>query len=102
MNVVRTIVSWLAPVAILGAWVAIFMLLGSQEPPTLREVETPTATMVRAVEAVRETSGLVIELDGVVVPLREVTLAAEVPGLVLRKAEACKAGRFVTEGTLLF
>ncbi len=102
MNVVRTIVSWLAPVAILGAGVAIFMLLGSQEPPTRREVETPTATMVRAVEAVRETSGLVIELDGVVVPLREVTLAAEVPGRVLRKAEACKAGRFVTEGTLLF
>jgi len=36
------------------------------------------------------------------VPLREVTLAAEVPGRVLRKAADCKAGRFVTKGTLLF
>ena len=102
MSVVRVIVGWLTPLAILGAGIAAFMFLGQQSPPDRKQVEGPAATPVRAVEAVRETGGLVIELDGVVVPLREVTLAAEVPGRVLRKADACKAGRFVTSGTLLF
>jgi len=102
MNVVRTIVGWLTPLVILGAGIAAFMLLGRQPPPARKQVERPAATPVETVEAVREPDGLSIALDGVVVPLREVTLAAEVPGRVLRKAADCKAGRFVTKGTLLF
>lgn len=43
-----------------------------------------------------------IEADGVVVPLREITLAAEVSGRVLRKTEACNEGQSVTRGMLLF
>jgi multidrug efflux pump subunit AcrA (membrane-fusion protein) len=42
-----------------------------------------------------------IEIDGVVVPLREVTLAAEVAGRVREKSPACKSGQYVTKGTLL-
>jgi multidrug efflux pump subunit AcrA (membrane-fusion protein) len=38
----------------------------------------------------------------VVVPLREVTLAAEVGGRVLTKSKACNEGQFVKAGTLLF
>ncbi len=102
MSGVQTIVRWLSPFAILGVGVAVFMALGSQPPPERKQAETPEATPVRAVEVVAETSGLAIELDGVVVPIREVTLAAEVVGRVLRKAEDCKAGRFVKAGTLLF
>ena len=102
MKVVRTIVGWLTPILILGAGFAVFRFLGSQPPPERKQAEKPAAAPVNAVEAVREAGGLTIELDGVVVPLREVTLAAEVPGRVLRKSEACKAGRFVTAGTPLF
>ena len=102
MNVVRGIVRWLTPVVILGAGIAAFMLLGRQPAPERKVFESPGAALVQATEAVRETGGLAIELDGVVVPLREVTLAAEVPGRVLRKADACKAGRSVTKGTLLY
>lgn len=102
MKVVRTIVGWLTPILILGAGFAVFRFLGSQPPPERKQAEKPAAAPVRAVEAIREPGGLTIELDGVVVPLREVTLAAEVPGRVLRKSEACKAGRFVTAGTPLF
>ena len=102
MNVVRGIVRWLTPVVILGAGIAAFMLLGRQPAPERKVSESPGATLVQATAAVRETGGLAIELDGVVVPLREVTLAAEVPGRVLLKADACKAGRSVTKGTLLF
>jgi multidrug efflux pump subunit AcrA (membrane-fusion protein) len=102
MNVVRTVVGWLTPVLILVAGFAVFRFLGSQPPPERKQADKPAAAAVRAVEAARETGGLTIELDGVVVPLREVTLAAEVGGKVLRKSEACKAGRFVAAGTPLF
>ena len=101
MNVVRAIIGWLAPLAILAAGVAVFMILGRQPPPERKQAEKPAATPVQTVEAVPEAGGLSIALDGVVVPLREVTLAAEVPGRILRKAPECKAGRFVTKGTLL-
>ena len=102
MNVVRGIIGWLMPLAILGAGAAVFMMLGRQPVPERKEPDKPEALKVLAVEAVREAGGIAIELDGVVVPLREVTLAAEVPGKVLSKSEACRAGRSVTKGTLLF
>ena len=102
MNVVRTLVGWLTPLAILGAGIAVFMLLGRQPPPERKQAEKPAATPVETVEVAVEPGGISIALDGVVVPLREVTLAAEVPGKILRKAADCKAGRFVAQGTLLF
>jgi multidrug efflux pump subunit AcrA (membrane-fusion protein) len=102
MNVVRTIVGWLAPLAILGAGIAVFMLLGRQPPPERKTADKPMALPVQTIEVEPEPGGLSIALDGVVVPLREVTLAAEVPGRILRKTPECKAGRFVTKGTLLF
>jgi len=102
MNIVRGMIRYVLPLAILGVGVAVFMALGNQPPPERKAVEKASATPVRAIEVVREAVGLTIDLDGVVVPLREITLAAEVPGRVLRKAEVCKAGRFVESGTLLF
>jgi len=102
MNGIRTVIRWLTPVVILAAGVAVFRFLGTQPPPERKPIEKPAATQVHAIEVVRESGGLTIDLDGVVVPLREVTLAAEVAGRVLRKAEACRAGRFVSAGTLLF
>jgi len=102
MNVVRTILGWLTPLAILAAGIGVFMLLGRQPPPERKTAEKPAATPVRTIAVEPEAGGLSIPLDGVVVPLREVTLAAEVPGRILRKAAECKAGRFVTKGTFLF
>lgn len=101
MNIVRTLIGWLTPILILAAGFAAFRFLGSQPPPERKQADKPAAAPVRTVEAVRESGGLSIDLDGVVVPLREVTLAAEVPGRVLQKSDACKAGRFVTAGTPL-
>lgn len=102
MNVLRGIIRWLTPLAILGAGVAWFLFLGRQPAPERTTKASGVAALVQATEAVRETGGMSIDLDGVVVPLREVTLAAEVPGRVILKAEACKAGRSVTKGTTLY
>ena len=102
MKVVRAIVGWVTPLVILAMGVAAFAMLGRQAPPERRTAERPSAALVRTAEVAAETDGLTLRLDGTVVPLREVTLAAEVPGRVRHKTEACEAGRFVAQGTLLF
>jgi len=43
-----------------------------------------------------------IDATGVVVPFRQVTLAAEVGGRVAFKSDACRIGKFVEAGELLF
>ena len=101
MSAVRTVLGWLAPVAILAAGIAAFLLMGRQPPPARKEPAAPAALPVITSPAAEVTDGLTIEADGVVVPLREVTLAAEVGGRVLRKADACNEGRFVKAGTAL-
>ncbi|MFM8436030.1 MAG: efflux RND transporter periplasmic adaptor subunit [Planctomycetia bacterium] len=101
MNVVRAILGWVLPLVILGAGIAAFMFMGSQPPPERKQADVAAATPVRTTDVRAETDGLTIEADGVVVPLREVTLAAEVGGRLLRKSEACNEGQFVKAGTPL-
>ena len=102
MNIVRAILGWIVPLVILGFGIAAFLFMGSQPPPARKSSDVSATTAVRTVEATPEVNGLTIEADGVVVPLREVTLAAEVGGRVLTKAKACNEGQFVKAGTLLF
>lgn len=102
MSTIRTIVGWIAPFAILGAAIFSFMVLGGQKSPPRRAKEATKAVPVRTASIERHTEGVDLEVEGVVVPLREVTLAAEVAGRVLRKTEACNDGQMVAAGTLLF
>jgi len=102
MKFVRAIMGWIIPLGILAAGIAAFLFMGSQPPPERKQADVAVAAPVQTAEVVVETGGLTIESDGVVVPLREVTLAAEVGGRVLRKADACNEGQFVKAGTLLF
>jgi multidrug efflux pump subunit AcrA (membrane-fusion protein) len=102
MSMLKAILRWVLPVAILGGGIALFVSMGSQPPPERKRSATAVSTPVRTREVRPESNGLTIEADGVVVPLREVTLAAEVGGRVLRKTEACNEGQFVKAGTPLF
>ena len=101
MSMARTIASWITPLVILGAGIAMFLALGSQPPPPRKETAATAAAAVRTVVAEPVTGGLTIDADGVVVPLREVTLAAEVPGKVLTKAADCNEGKSVQAGDVL-
>jgi multidrug efflux pump subunit AcrA (membrane-fusion protein) len=98
----RQVVGWLTPVAILAAGVGVFQFLGSQPPPERKESGPPPAVPVRTVAVQPRDGGVDIVADGVVVPLREVTLAAEVAGRVVEKADDCRAGHVVRKGTVLF
>jgi multidrug efflux pump subunit AcrA (membrane-fusion protein) len=102
MTILKKILGWLLPVVILAAAIGGFLALGGPKTPPRKEAEPPKAVPVRTAAVERQAETIEIEVDGVVVPLREVTLAAEVSGRVLRKTEACNEGQVVTKGTLLF
>lgn len=101
MTILRTILHWIAPVLILVVGVAIFMALGKQPPPPRVDSAAEAAVTVQTAVVLPEDEGIDVVTDGVVVPIREVTLAAEVPGRVVMKSPACQAGEHVTKGTLL-
>jgi len=101
MSFMRTLLGWIAPVVILAAGIAAFMFMGSQPPPPRKEQQPAAALPVRTVAVDDVAEGLTIVSDGVVVPLREVTLAAEVAGRVARKSPDCNEGQVVAKGTVL-
>jgi len=102
MSMVRTLLGWITPLIILGAGIAAFLFMGSQPPPPRKEQPPAAALPVRTVAVDDVAEGLTIVSDGVVVPLREVTLAAEVAGRVAQKSAACNEGQVVAKGTVLF
>ena len=101
MKIVRSILSWIAPFAILAAAAGVFVSMGSQPPPTRSDGEADAALPVRTAVVTEASGQLELDLDGVVVPLKEVSLAAEVSGRVRLKTDACESGSFVTKDTLL-
>ena len=58
--------------------------------------------MVITVDVEGYSGPISIGVDGIVVPFRELTLAAEVDGHVTLKSKNCRAGRTVRKGDLLF
>ena len=89
------------PILIVGAGVfVIWRSMQAKEDPS----PPPEATQRPAVNVVNAelvTDGFSLVESGSVVPYREVTLAAEVAGRIVEKADVCRAGRFVTKGTTL-
>merc|ERR1712138_57068 len=57
--------------------------------------------LVETWEVLSYSDGLTLEAQGEVVPYREVSLAAEVPGRIAWKNADSLAGRYVEEGQLL-
>ncbi len=92
----------LPSVLILAGGVAAFLALSKwlhEEPPTVSEAAT--APIVKTATVREHHDGLTIKADGVVVPYREIDLSAEVAGRVVERADVCRAGNYVTRGTLL-
>ncbi len=101
-SVFTELYQWLLPAAILGGGWAIFAYV-SQKPPTpTREEVAEAVPKVQVITIAEQTGGLNIDVDGLVVPFREIELAAEVAGNIMLQSEECRAGNHVSQGTLLF
>lgn len=86
--------------AILGLGVGGFILMGTPEVPTQDPTPDPLP-LVATKPAVAHTDGIDFDVDGVVVPYRQIQIAAQVAGKVEFKSDACRSGRTVRKGDLL-
>ncbi|MFK7821254.1 MAG: efflux RND transporter periplasmic adaptor subunit [Planctomycetaceae bacterium] len=91
MELLRLAVS----VAIIAAGIFGMLSFGQGQPPQKAAVEDAEAELVQAVDVVLHEGELDIEVDGVVVPFREIQIAAEVAGKITFKSEDCRTGNFV-------
>ena len=98
------------PLIILAAGVLVVVMLGSTRPKSRiadddsivgRMRRLPAADVMRAMSLEELGKPLELRVDGVVVPYREVAIAAEVSGRIIKKSPLCETGSFVTKGTLL-
>ncbi|MCH2178879.1 MAG: hypothetical protein MK106_08750 [Mariniblastus sp.] len=84
----------------LGVGVAIFLATFKKDPQSADSVGLITVADAKPVQ--RYEGPLDLEVSGVVVPFREIEIAAQVGGLIKTKYPDCEAGQYVTKGTKLF
>lgn len=95
------VVNLLVSAAVLGAAIYGYTFLGERQRPQRSKPAKSPVTIV-ATDDVRFHSGpVVIDVNGVVVPLRELRLASEVAGRVVELSENVRAGRKVKQGEVL-
>jgi multidrug efflux pump subunit AcrA (membrane-fusion protein) len=88
-------------VAIIAAGIFGMLSFGQGQPPQKAAVEEAEAELVQAVDVVLHEGELDIKVDGVVVPFREIQIAAEVAGKITFKSEDCRTGNFVEANATL-
>ncbi|WP_037248698.1 efflux RND transporter periplasmic adaptor subunit [Rhodopirellula baltica] len=95
------VINLLVSAAVLGAAIYGYTFLGERQRPQRSKPAKSPVTIV-ATDDVRFHSGpVVIDVNGVVVPLRELRLASEVAGRVVELSENVRAGRKVKQGEVL-
>ena len=100
----------IVPIGILCIGAFAVAALGSIDPKSrVADDETiasrlrrlPAAQVLRVLSLEEIGKPLELRVDGVVVPYREVAIAAEVSGRVVKKSPQCETGSYVTKGQLL-
>ena len=82
---------------LLAGGASVFLLLGKAKSDADQE-RPENLRLVEVQPAAPHTAGITFAVDGVVVPYREVKLAAEVAGRVIEKAPNLRIGRIVRKG----
>jgi len=86
-------------ILVIGGGSLVVLKAMKREPAKSEQLLEASAPLVLTEEISLSKSGVTITLDGVVVPSREVKLAAEVSGRVLYTREGCKVGNLVQKAT---
>ena len=90
------------PVLILAGGVAGLFWLSSLKEPPVRVTVPYQPPLVETNTVVAQSESFPIRVHGVVVPYREVRIAAEVSGRIVEKDQRLRSGRVVSKGTRLF
>ena len=90
-----------APVLIFSCGLIGYLILSHMQGAPAREPRTIATPLVETMPVETGNSRIDIEVDGVVVPYRELEISSQVSGRVTYKAHDCRAGRYVTKGTRL-
>ena len=90
----------LLSVGLLAVGFGSLFLFYIMRPVPQRDPKDNTRT-VEVAAATVHTDGVGFSVDGLVVPYRELQIAAEVPGRVVYKSDACRVGRTVHQGDVL-
>lgn len=101
MSILSTGAKIILPLIILVFGVAGFMVLGQREAPPERPKDAKNAPPVETANVESYEGLLHIDVDGLVVPHREIVLASEVAGRVIEKPMDCRPGRFITKDALM-
>ncbi|WP_437191250.1 efflux RND transporter periplasmic adaptor subunit [Planctomicrobium sp. SH527] len=101
MKILLELIRLVLPVAIVAGGVVAYSAISSQKKDPEKTEIKDVIPLVETVPVTVHPHSLDIQLDGSVVPHREITMSAEVAGMVTMKAPECRAGRFVKAGTLL-
>jgi len=86
---------------LIGASVAGVLALGRAERPRRKGPAEKVLPVVEVAAIQSHSGGIDFEVDGVVIPFRQVEVPAEVAGQIDFKAENCRIGRTVKRGELL-
>lgn len=97
----RHVVNALVSIAILGGCVYGFYTLGEREEPERKRPPRPQGVLVQTVPVRLHQGTVTLEANGVVVPFREIRLAAEVRGRVIEHSPNLRPGRMVQRGETL-
>ena len=89
------------PLLILAGGTGGLFWLSTWNQPPVRVVAPSQSPLVETQSAEAHTDSFPIRIHGVVVPFREVRMAAEVAGRIVAKADGLRGGRFVLAGTPL-
>ena len=97
----KNVLGYILPVVILViGYLALQQFSGTA--PTVRQQAQEVAQELLVAPVVTHDKVLLLETDGVVVPYREIQLAAQVAGRIAHKSSVCRAGHYVKEGQELF
>jgi multidrug efflux pump subunit AcrA (membrane-fusion protein) len=100
----------LLPSVVVATGVAIFVGMGVQQPKQVDQGGSDSVSKmaklpivgVASIQSYEGLASLDVNVNGTVVPYRQVTLAAEVAGRIKHKSEECQIGKYVHKGDVLF
>ncbi|MBQ6109243.1 MAG: biotin/lipoyl-binding protein [Thermoguttaceae bacterium] len=91
----------LLSVLILGSSILAAVVIGTGRSPDRSKPLEEIIPSVKTEIARRETNGITFQVDGVVIPFREVSIASEVSGNIKFLSPHCRTGRYVQKGEIL-